>query len=89
VAQSIRGNVEGRETAPDAKHCLILGAVSLAMCGPVCGPLAIFYWFRAKEQLRMGQYSDGSRTMATAGLVMGIVAILWSTAVIVTLILKG
>lgn len=79
VADSLRAGTEKLQTSGKAKTCMIMGILSLVIFGPVFGPIAIIYYFAAKKQLKTGAYSDASRTMAKAGLVMGIIATVFGT----------
>ena len=86
VAQSLRTSAEKGRTSPKAKRCMIMGILALVVLGPIFGPIAIAYYFAAKKELSMGKYSDASRSMAKAGLAMGIIASVLSAFWIVVLI---
>jgi hypothetical protein len=60
--------------APGAKQALILGIVSLFCCGILLGPYAIVQANKAKQAIAMDPSLTGGG-MATAGMVLGIIAL--------------
>jgi hypothetical protein len=60
--------------APGAKQALILGIVSLFCCGIVLGPFAIVNANKAKQAIAMDPSLTGGG-MATAGMILGIIAL--------------
>jgi hypothetical protein len=66
-------NGPGRE-APGAKQALILGIISLLCCGILLGPFAIVNANKAKQAIAMDPTLTGGG-MATAGMVLGIIAL--------------
>ena len=53
---------------------MILGILSLVVCG-ILGPVAIILYVTASREMAHGGYSKASRTVARAGLIMGIISI--------------
>ena len=86
VAETIRRQTQGLRSSGVATTCMVLGILSIAVCMPL-GPVAIIWYFRAMKEIGQGGYNDGSRSMAKAGLIMGIIgtAIIALYAVIVLL----
>jgi hypothetical protein len=72
VEQSLRAGA-GQRSSGRAVACMVLGILSLAVCA-VFGPVAIFYYFSAMNEIEQGGYSGGARSMAKAGLIMGIIS---------------
>jgi hypothetical protein len=72
VAESIGRMTQGVKSCGAATACMVLGICSIAVC-MLCGPVAIFLYYKAVKQINTGGYSDSSRTMAKAGLIMGII----------------
>jgi len=60
--------------APGAKSALVWGLVSLLCCGLITGPVAIVEASKARRAIAMDPSLTGGG-MATAGMVLGIVAI--------------
>jgi hypothetical protein len=63
------------QTHSKATASLVCGIVGLFLCGVVLGPLAIYFGNQAKKEISAsgGRYSgDG---LATAGIVLGIIAV--------------
>jgi hypothetical protein len=65
--------VRGME-APGAKQALILGIVSFFCCGIILGPMAIINANKAKQAIAMDPSLTGGG-MATAGMILGIIAL--------------
>jgi hypothetical protein len=60
------------QTTPgSATAALILGICSLVVCGLICGPLALVYGNKARNEIDASGGRLGGRGMATAGIVMG------------------
>ena len=72
VAETIRRQTQGAKSSGVATTCLVLGILSVAVCMPL-GPIAIFWYFRAMKDIGQGGYSEGSKSMAKAGLITGII----------------
>jgi hypothetical protein len=64
----------GGPEAPGAKTALICGIIGLLCCGIVLGPVAIVNAMKAKRAIEMDPSLSGGG-MATAGLVLGIIAV--------------
>ena len=64
----------GGGEAPGAKQALILGILSLFCCGIILGPIAIVNANKARQAIAMDPSLRGGG-MATAGLVLGIIAV--------------
>ena len=86
----------GRPTSGNAIAALVLGICALVLgCGSyglmalICGPLAILFARRARADVAAGRVSEGSAGLATAGRVMGWIALglLLAGGVIVALML--
>ena len=60
---------------------MVLGILSLGVCG-LLGPIAILCSVIAKREIKQGGYTSGSKTMATAGLIMGIISTLLTVGMI-------
>ena len=71
IETSIRA-VQSNGSCGTATACMIFGILSLAVCG-LLGPVAIVLYYRAQNQLATGMYGNSSGSMATAGLVTGII----------------
>lgn len=71
VEQSLRAR-DGSQSCGSATACLILGILSLTVCG-LLGPVAIGLYYSAKGQLARGGFSSSSRTSAKVGLILGII----------------
>jgi hypothetical protein len=54
---------------------MVLGIIGLVGCSPV-GPIAIVYYFLAMKEINRGGCTPGSRSMALAGLVTGLLSTL-------------
>lgn len=71
----------GQRTCGFAITSMVLGIISIpgCMCYAVptliCGVLAIVFWKLAKTQIASGSYRPASSSMATAGLVCGLVGL--------------
>mgnify|MGYP006433250083 CR=1 FL=1 len=76
VAYSLNRN---QPTAGSAVAGMVLGIVSIIGCfiygipSMICGPLAIYFSIQGRKQYEAGDASPGSRSMAQAGLIMGII----------------
>ncbi|HET6551023.1 MAG TPA: DUF4190 domain-containing protein [Solirubrobacter sp.] len=74
-------------TPGSATAALILGICGLLVCGVILGPLAIVYGNKARRQIDSSGGRLGGRGMATAGLVLGWVALgLWAIWIIIVII---
>lgn len=73
VVETLRAG--GLETSQNAIVGLVLGIVSILVCGLVA-PFAIWMFYRTKSDVAEGRAAPTSMTMAIVGLVLGIVAIL-------------
>ncbi|HRP63633.1 MAG TPA: DUF4190 domain-containing protein [Phycisphaerales bacterium] len=76
VADTVRSHHEEKQSSK-ATVALILGIVSVAVCMPL-GPVAIGIAISARNDMASGGYSRGSRGMASAGLILGILATCFS-----------
>jgi hypothetical protein len=71
-------------TPGSATAALILGICGLLVCGVILGPLAIVYGNKARREIDSSGGRLGGRGMATAGLVLGWVALgLWAIWIII------
>jgi Domain of unknown function (DUF4190) len=61
--------------APGAKQALIMGILSLFCCGILLGPFAIVQANKAKQAIAMDPTLRGGG-MATAGMILGIIALI-------------
>jgi len=61
-----------------ATASLVLGIVSLAMCGFFAGIPAMILGSQAKKEIRAAQGRIGGEGLATAGFVTGLVGTIWS-----------
>ena len=76
------------QTTPgSATASLILGICSLVVCGIICGPLALVYGNKARNEIDASGGRLGGRGMATAGIVMGWIGIgLWALWIIIFIV---
>jgi hypothetical protein len=72
VAETIRRQSIGLQSSGRATACMVVGILSIALC-MILGPVAIVLYYKAMAQINTGGYSESSRTMAKAGLIMGII----------------
>jgi hypothetical protein len=77
----------GQQTPGSATAALILGICSLVICGIICGPLAIVYGNRAKREIDMSGGRLGGRGMATAGVIMGWIAVALTVVFIAVIVI--
>ena len=61
-----------------ATASLVLGIVSLAMCGFFAGIPAMILGNQAKKEIRASQGRIGGEGLATAGFVTGLIGTIWS-----------
>ena len=80
--------VRAQQTAPGAVPALVWGIVSLFCCGIITGWVAISYANRAHTAIAMNP-NLGGKGMATAGKIMGIIAIVLGVLGILLQILVG
>lgn len=86
---SVERSLQARGEPPScgaATACMVFGILSLVVCG-VLGPVAIILYVTAIREMNRSTYARASHTMATAGLVMGIIST--SIMVIFALIVLG
>ncbi|MEM1444758.1 MAG: hypothetical protein AAGF84_01775 [Planctomycetota bacterium] len=86
-------NAQNKPTSGNAIAALVLGICAIVMgCGSygllslVLGPLAIWFARQARADMQAGNYSDGSKSLATAGQIMGWIATILALIVIASLI---
>ncbi len=72
VANTLRP-MGSRQNAPNSVACMILGILSLTVCG-LLGPIAIMLYYNARNHYQSGYYSSSSMSMAKAGLITGWIA---------------
>ena len=63
-------------TAGKATGALVCGIVGLLLCGVVLGPVAIYLGMQAKREIRSSDGRLKGEGLATAGIVMGIIALI-------------
>jgi hypothetical protein len=63
-------------TASKATGALVCGIIGLLLCGIVLGPVAIYLGTQAKKEIRSSNGRLKGDGMATAGIVMGIIAVI-------------
>ncbi|MEM7626663.1 MAG: DUF4190 domain-containing protein [Planctomycetota bacterium] len=79
VGAGVAGSLANRPTSGYAVASLVLGIVSIVGCmlygipALICGPLAIIFARQAKKQVLRNEVSASSQSMATAGLVCGLI----------------
>ena len=71
-----------------ATAALILGICAIVLCWPICGPLAVVYGNKAKNEIARSNGNLTGGGLATAGLIMGWIGIAF-TVLLVVLILIG
>ena len=76
----------GQQTAGKATTSLILGIVSLVLCGLFAGLPAIFLGFSARKEIRESNGRLGGDGLALGGIVTGILGTLWSLVLVGMLI---
>ena len=62
--------------ASKATGALVCGIVGLLLCGVVLGPVAIYLGTQAKKEIRSSDGRLKGEGLATAGIVMGIIALI-------------
>ncbi len=62
-------------TASNATWSLVCGIVGLFLCGVVLGPVAIWLGRKAKQEIQESGGRLKGEGMATAGIVMGVIAV--------------
>lgn len=73
VSESLRARSSGQRNVPHSVACLVVGILSLTVCG-LLGPIAIVLYFKAKRHYEQGGYSSSSMSMAKGGLITGIIS---------------
>ena len=63
-------------TAGKATGALVCGIVGLLLCGVVLGPVAIYLGTQAKKEIRSSDGRLKGEGLATAGIVMGVIALI-------------
>ena len=63
-------------TAGKATAALVCGIVGLLLCGVVLGPVAIYLGTQAKKEIRRSDGRLKGEGLATAGIVMGVIALI-------------
>ncbi len=69
----LTSNSPSNRLAPNTVACLVLGILSLTVCG-LLGPVAIGLYYSVESNCRHGKYSRSSMAMAKAGLICGIIS---------------
>lgn len=74
VANTIRvsGGTSAGSTST-ATTCMVMGILGLAVCG-ICGPIAIWMYYQAVDDVKRNKAPTSSLGMAKAGLIMGWIA---------------
>jgi hypothetical protein len=75
------------QTAGKATTSLILGIVSLVLCGLLLGIPAIFIGISARKEIRDSGGRLGGDGLALGGIITGVIGSLWSVALIVFFII--
>jgi hypothetical protein len=76
-----------RQTDTGATISLILGALSIAFCGVICGPIAIVVGGQAKKRIRNSGGSLDGEGQAKVGVILGWVgAVLYTVIIIVAIV---
>jgi uncharacterized Tic20 family protein len=83
VSESLRLSPQQQRSGNNTNALLsmILGIVGITACG-LLGPFAIWLYYRAKEDVRLGIAPPGSMGMAKAGLVLGWVSTILTVLVV-------
>jgi hypothetical protein len=63
-------------TDSKATGALVCGIVGLLLCGVVLGPVAIYLGTQAKKEIRSSNGQLKGEGLATAGIVMGVIAVI-------------
>jgi ABC-type phosphate transport system permease subunit len=63
-------------TSSKATGALVCGIIGLLVCGVILGPVAIYLGTQAKREIGLSNGRLKGEGMATAGIVMGIIAII-------------
>jgi len=63
-------------TAGKATGALACGIIGLLLCGVILGPVAIYLGTQAKKEIRSSNGRLKGEGMATAGIVMGVIAVI-------------
>jgi hypothetical protein len=78
------------QTTPgSATAALILGICGLVVCPWVCGPLALVYGNKARNEIDGSGGRLGGRGMATAGVVLGWIGIAYAVLVTIWIIVAA
>lgn len=67
-------SIGSRPSSGHAVASLVLGVLAFFTCGLVLGPLAIYFGAKARKQIDTGLTDPGSKGIATAGYICGIIA---------------
>ena len=79
-------------TASKATTSLILGVVSLFLCGFLTGIPAIFIGVSARKEIRRSNGTLGGEGLALGGIITGVLGTIWTliaTAIVITLFAVG
>jgi hypothetical protein len=68
---------------------LILGICALVVCPWVCGPLALVYGNKARNEIDSSAGRLGGRGMATAGVVLGWIGIAYAVLLTIWIIVAA
>jgi Domain of unknown function (DUF4190) len=63
-------------TDSKATAALVCGIIGLLLCGVVLGPVAIYLGTQAKKEIRSSNGQLKGEGLATAGIVMGVIAVI-------------
>jgi hypothetical protein len=77
----------GPQTAGKATTSLVLGIVSLVLCGLLLGIPAIFLGISARKEIRDSNGRLGGEGLALGGIITGVIGSLWSIVVIVIVVI--
>ena len=72
-----------QQTCGAATGSLVCGIVAMLCCGIIVGPIAIGLGISAKHQIEKGKGALTGKGMATAGIIMGIVAVAFNLVALV------
>ena len=82
IRESLCAAESGAKTCGTATSSMVIGILAFATCG-LLGPIAIWLYVNAKNEMTVGGFSRASHAMARAGLVLGIVSMIFWPIVMV------
>lgn len=85
ISESIRFAQPGEEPCGTATASMVLGIISLLVCG-MFGPIAIWLYVNAKREMAAGGFSRSAHYQANAGLLMGVASLIVSPILVMIIV---